>query len=109
METKTYTAFAGDTCIASGKVTTMLLGVKACLDTGERRPILIFEDPTGIQIDFNFRGTPEEVLANLAAHPHFAPADQVPSKKTGPGRPKLGVVGREVSLLPPCCRVTGNG
>jgi hypothetical protein len=51
---------------------------------------LIFEDQTGRQVDFNFRGTPEEVVARVA------PGGAQP----GPGRPRLGVVSREVSLLP---------
>jgi len=100
MNTKTYTAFAGDTCIASGEVNAMLIEVKACLDAGENRPVLVFEDQTGMQIDSNLRGTAEEVLANLTVHPHFVPADTESTRKEGPGRPKLGVVGREVSLLP---------
>ncbi len=100
MNTKTYTAFAGDACIASGELTAMLLGVKACLDGGENRPVLVFEDQTGMQIDFNLRGTAEEVLANITMHPHFVSADTASARKEGPGRPKLGVVGREVSLLP---------
>ncbi len=100
METKTYTAFAGTSRISSGDVSTMLLGAKRCLDAGEDRPILIFEDQTGIQIDFNLRGTSDEVLSNLAVHPHFSPPSPLPDRKPGPGRPNLGVVSREVSLLP---------
>lgn len=100
MEEPTYTAFAGENCIASGDIRTMLLQVKACLDAGENRPVLIFEDQTGIQIDFNLRGSKEEVLSHLAAHPHFVSAGFSPDKKPGPGRPNLGVVSREVSLLP---------
>lgn len=100
MEERTYTAFAGEHRIASGDIRTMLLQVKACLDAGEDQPVLIFEDQTGIQIDFNLRGSNEEVLANLAAHPHFVSVGSSPYKKPGPGRPSLGVVSREVSLLP---------
>ena len=100
MDTSGYTAFAGETRIASGEVSTMLLGVKRCLDAGETRPILIFEDLTGMQVDFNLRGTPEEILANLSVHPHLVQADNPLSQNPGPGRPKLGVIGREVSLLP---------
>jgi hypothetical protein len=41
-------------------------------------------------VDFDLRGTLEEVLARVAP----------PAPKRGPGRPSLGVVCREVSLLP---------
>lgn len=99
-EERSYTAFAGDMRIASGDVRTMLARVKACVDSGEERTLLIFEDQTGIQIDFNLRGSLEEVLAGLEYHPHFASQASPSDKKPGPGRPSLGVVSREVSLLP---------
>lgn len=97
---RTFTAFVGNKQIASGDLQTMILEVKKCLDKGEINPVLIFEDQTGIQIDFDFRGTPEEVLARLSSHPRFIPTDTPEKSKTGPGRPRLGVVSREVSLLP---------
>lgn len=93
----TYTAFAGNERVGSGDVRTMLLQTKARLDSGETAQILIFEDHTGRQVDFDFRGTPEEVVARLDSHPLFAAA---PTRPAGPGRPKLGVVCREVALLP---------
>lgn len=52
---------------------------------------LLFEDDTGRQIDFDLRGTAQEVLARYAPRAVARP---------GPGRPKLGVISREVSLLP---------
>lgn len=97
---RTYTAFAGNRLIASGNLKTMLLRTKECFDRGEADAILIFEDQTGIQIDFDFRGTPDEVLARLSSHPLFPPGEAQSKVQTGPGRPKLGVVCREVSLLP---------
>ena len=101
METNhTYTAFAGDRLVVSGDLTTMILRTKECLDDGENCQILIFEDQTGRQVDFDFRGTPDEVLARLASHPLFAPSEPQEGARSGPGRPKLGVICREVSLLP---------
>jgi uncharacterized protein len=85
----TYTAFVGVRRVASGDLTQMLLETKALLDRGAGGPLFIFEDQTGRQVDFDFRGTPDEVLERAA-----------PSRRTGPGRPRLGVVSREVSLLP---------
>ncbi|HSY22018.1 MAG TPA: DUF2239 family protein [Polyangiaceae bacterium] len=84
----TYTAFAGNKRITAGSLGKMLAETKPRVDDGTS--VLIFVDQTGQQIDFDFRGTLEEVLAR------YAPA--VP--RPGPGRPKLGVVSREVSLLP---------
>ncbi len=97
----TYSAFSEHRCIASGDVQTMVLGVKDHLDKGGNPAVLIFEDKTGKEIDFDFRGTSEEVLSRLATHPAVAsaaPTESVPNR--GPGRPKLGVVSREISLLP---------
>ena len=88
---KTYSAFAGERLIACGDLRTVLTVTKGALDDGEDAPLLIFEDQTGKQVDFDFRGTPAEVVAR-ALEP--APVH------AGPGRPKLGVVSREVSLLP---------
>jgi hypothetical protein len=100
METvPTFTAFAGETCIASGDVREVVRRVKDWTDR-EDVPVLIFEDRTGSPIDFDLRGTAEEAVERLASHPHVGPLLTSEAKRTGPGRPKLGVVSREVSLLP---------
>ncbi|MBI1791315.1 MAG: DUF2239 family protein [Acidobacteria bacterium] len=89
-EQLTYTAFVGDTLIASGPLETMLPAVKAGFERNESALFLIFEDHSGRQVDFDLRGPLREVLARA-----------LPARsRTGPGRPKLGVVSREVSLLP---------
>jgi hypothetical protein len=89
-EEQTYTAFVGETKIASGPLACMLSGVKAKFDSSESTQLLIFEDQTGRQVDFDLRGTTTEVLARAVPAP----------PRAGPGRPKLGVISREVSLLP---------
>lgn len=101
METdRTYTAFAGNRLIASGDLRTMVRRTKEHLDRGEADGLLIFEDQTGVQIDFDLRGTPEDALGRLSTHPRFASSEPPAAVRSGPGRPKLGVVSREVSLLP---------
>lgn len=82
----TYTAFIGHTMLATGPIESVVLKLK-----GAGEAALVFEDSTGKQLDFDLRGEDDEVLARLAEDPRFA-------KKAG--RPKLGVVSREVSLLP---------
>lgn len=86
--------------IASGAIAPVLRRTKTSLADREKAPLLIFEDETGKQVDFDLRGTVDEVLARLATHPHFAADAPARDAHTGPGRPKLGVVCREVSLLP---------
>ena len=89
---KTVTAFDGDHILASGPLAEIALAVKKA---SAKRLILIFEDETGRALDIDIRGSDETVLERL---PHTHP-DLVEGPR-GPGRPKLGVVAREVTLLP---------
>ncbi|HEY3664899.1 MAG TPA: DUF2239 family protein, partial [Polyangiaceae bacterium] len=85
-----YSAFSGNDLLIAGPLTDVLCACKELVDRGEDQRLLIFEDKTGRQVDFQFGGTLTEVLARA-----------LPAKeRVGPGRPKLGVVSREVSLLP---------
>ncbi len=97
---KTYSAFAGTRRVATGELETMLRGAKRHVDAGDGSPLIIFEDQTGLQVDFDFRGPIDDVLARLSTHPLFAARAPSPPERRGPGRPRLGVVGREVTLLP---------
>ena len=106
----TFTAFAGYHKIAGGDLRTVISAVKALTDASiakkeNTEDVLIFDHSTGRQVDFDLRGTVDEVLARLA--PAEASTDTtgngMPSGNTtkpGPGRPKLGVVAAEVTLLP---------
>lgn len=59
--------------------------------------MLIFDDDTGRQIDFDLRGTDQDIASRLTElGSSFEDAGSV----RGPGRPKLGVVAREITLLP---------
>lgn len=87
----TCTAFEGSCQIASGDVAHVALKTKEVMDRGERAPVLIFDDVTSQVVEIDFRGTPEDVIARLR------PVEE-PARR--PGRPKLGVVPREVTLLP---------
>ena len=84
-----YTAFAGNRRIAAGNRDSILSEVKQYTDTSDDR-VLIFEDMTGKQVDFDFSGSLDDVLER----------GRTRAVRMRPGRPKLGVVGREVSLLP---------
>ena len=87
---KTYTAFVGPNRLESGTREEVLAALKARFDRDPSTLALTFEDQTGRQVDFDLRGT----LADVQTRYRQAPA------RIGPGRPKLGVVAREVSLLP---------
>lgn len=86
----TFTAFAGQSLVATGTLEVLLPKLKSLHETDAAASVLVFEDATGKQADFDLRGTMEDVLARAMP----APARQ------GPGRPRLGVVSREISLLP---------
>jgi len=88
--TKKYTAFVGERIVASGSPEELLPKLKALFDRDRGNLFLIFDDETGVQVDFDLRGTIEEVLARHTPNPPQA----------GPGRPRLGVISREVTLLP---------
>lgn len=94
----TFTAFAGYQRVATGPVETVVRDVQDWLTAGGA-PVLVFDDETGTQVDFDLRGDHEAALARLPDHPWLQRYQPTPVR-SGPGRPKLGVVSREVSLLP---------
>ena len=89
------TAFKGARCIAAGELGDVALKAKAAVDKGAQ--VMIFDDATSESIEVDFRGSAEEVLQRIA-QPDGTPA--VTGGPRGPGRPKLGVVAREITLLP---------
>jgi hypothetical protein len=97
----TYIAFEGDRCFASGDLRDVARAAKQALDRDKAASILVFDGQTSGPIDIDFRGSIDDVLARL---PDFlgvaATEDAAPPGPRGPGRPKLGVVAREVTLLP---------
>jgi hypothetical protein len=80
------TIFGGTDRIAAGTLAEVAAAMQAAVARGAA-PVLAFDDATGSEIDFDLRGSPAEVAARHA-----------PSPKRG--RPRLGVVAREVTLLP---------
>jgi uncharacterized protein len=100
------TAFADARRIASGPLHTVALKAKAEADRNPSQTILIFEDAAAQLIEVDLRGSAGDVRARLAAWapgPASSPENASAisdSNRRGPGRPKLGVVAREVTLLP---------
>jgi len=92
----TYTAFDGPKLFARGVLSEVVLKVKKHMGPAQNNSLFIFSDATGKIMDFNFQGSQQDVLKRLEV---FV-TDGVPKESAGPGRPKLGVVSREVSLLP---------
>jgi hypothetical protein len=80
-----YTAFEGDRRIASGDLHEVIQAIAPRLRPGETR---LFDNATGRTLDLDPRQIPD------------APSGQPAEARRGPGRPRLGVVAREVTLLP---------
>jgi hypothetical protein len=98
----TCTAFTGTRRIASGLIADVALAAKPVADRGES--VLIFDDATAQPVEIDFRGSAADLRDRLAqrgdAQPRQESAPVAPETPRGPGRPKLGVVAREVTLLP---------
>lgn len=93
--TTSCSAFDQHQRIATGTLAEVAAATKQAIDAGTTDPVLIFDDHSSHPIELDFRGSADDVLARLA------PAEATPEPPPrGPGRPKLGVTSREVTLLP---------
>jgi uncharacterized protein len=99
--TETFTVFEGQRRLASGSITEIALAAQH-VEQQVAEPIAIFSDSTGRAIDLNLRGSTDEILARLSDVEAERPLPDTASSSEprGRGRPRLGVVAREVTLLP---------
>lgn len=85
-------AFVGDKLLAFGRLDEVAEAAKRAFDADTSISPWIFDASTSGRIDLDLGGSVADVRARLPLAP-FPPT-------RGPGRPKLGVVPREVTLLP---------
>lgn len=83
------TAFDGERLLASGPCEEVSAAAQRAVAAGSHGPVLVFDDHSGRVVDLDPRPS---------AAPGGQAAADVPAR--GPGRPKLGVIAREVTLLP---------
>jgi hypothetical protein len=98
-----FTAFIGHQRLASGPLAEVTLAVLKVSRKAVTEPILVFDDANGRPIDLDLRGTERDIVARLpppAANFETSDDEAVVSEPRGRGRPKLGVVARDVTLLP---------
>jgi hypothetical protein len=88
----TYSAFDGHRLLASGPLLDVTLAVKSSPGLANGT-VLTFDDDTGKVIDLDLQGSDDQIIAR-----HHARAEGLAARSRG--RPKLGVVAREVTLLP---------
>jgi uncharacterized protein len=102
--TDTCIAFHGPTRVASGTVSDVATAVKRLTDSDPTVTVLVFDTATSEPVELDLRGTVDDVLARLAAPAPASPAESAepvaPESGRAPGRPRLGVVAREITLLP---------
>lgn len=96
LHSHTHTAFIGDQLVASGSLQDVALAARRAQSDHSPMPI-VFDDATGAVIDLDLRGSDLDVIARLPPEAASLPTADAPA---GRGRPKLGVVAREVTLLP---------
>lgn len=98
------TAFVGTHRLAGGPVRDVARAVKTYFDAHPDAQVLIFDNATAHPVEFDMRGTVDDVLVRLerarSEADASADATDAESRPRGPGRPKLGVIPREVTLLP---------
>jgi len=114
-----YSVFEGFRRLASGALPEAGLAARQALAAQPPHPVLVIDDATGRNVDLDLEGDDGEVTRRLARmsqqlHPAGAAGDAAekaresagpasPTDVVGPrgrGRPKLGVVPKEVTLLP---------
>jgi hypothetical protein len=96
------TAFAGNRLVASGGLLQVALKAQESLNSDRFAQVLIFDDETSHLVEVDLRGTPDDLHHRIAKTDSAEAPSVGPSEETArkPGRPKLGVVPREVTLLP---------
>ncbi|RSE95986.1 DUF2239 family protein [Achromobacter aegrifaciens] len=102
-----HTAFAGHRILAAGALSDVALAVRQAMDEGHDATILVFDDLSGKQVDLDLSGNHAAIAERHRVRPSpAAPSLEAPAaaaddeQPRGRGRPKLGVVAREVTLLP---------
>lgn len=92
----TFVAFLEGNLIARGTLPVVARAAKVALDAGASRPIQVFDAESSEPWDLDLSGT----LADVEQRHRLDDVALPRGVRNGPGRPKLGVVAREVTLLP---------
>ena len=106
LQTPVAIAFSGVQQIASGTILAVALASKSLLDRDANAPLLVLEYLSARVIELDLRGSAAQIAERInAAGAHESSAvekSETPDalESRGRGRPKLGVMAREVTLLP---------
>ena len=104
---RTYVAFHGVKRVASGSLEHVAAKAKQLLNRDKTASVLVFDRQTAHQVEIDYRGTIKEVaerakqrVLSISKQNCDEHTDSRESTNRGRGRPKLGVIAREVTLLP---------
>ncbi len=111
---RAFIGWAGTECVAHGTLTEVARAAKHVLDSDRTATVTVIDAETAQTVDIDFSGTPDEVVARLRSRRAQGAdgrgqavdaggatwADSGQAQPRSPGRPRLGVVAREVTLLP---------
>lgn len=90
-------AFLGHRCVARGPIADVAAALRTLAAAPTDPPLLVFDARTSAPIDLDLRGSEAEVRARVTSGPRAGGEAEPPR---GPGRPRLGVVSKEITLLP---------
>lgn len=99
----TTIAFEGDHRLAAGSLADVAIAVRKRAGKGTHENILVFDHATGKTLNLDLTGAERDVRARYmetSAAEIETPGDDTVAAPRGRGRPRLGVVAREVTLLP---------
>lgn len=96
--TQALVLFVGTERVARGEPGVVVAHAHRAAVSGAQA-LAVFDARSGLRIDFDLSGSEAEARERLRSHPALE-AKPAPVEPRGRGRPRLGVVSREVSLLP---------
>ncbi|MBQ13897.1 MAG: hypothetical protein CMQ17_05795 [Gammaproteobacteria bacterium] len=95
-----YVAFDGTKLIAEGDLLAVALQLKAELTATKTGSVLVFGNSSGKQIDLDLGGSEADLRKRFSQQGDGQEQQETVSTAKTRGRPRLGVIGREVTLLP---------
>ncbi len=99
-------AFQGDRLLGEGTLEQVIPEIRAAESADNTTSVVVFDASTSELLGLDLRGSVDEVIARTTAAvsggetPAGPATDDSADQPRGPGRPRLGVVAREVTLLP---------
>lgn len=97
---QTAIAFEGGQKIAEGPLADVAVAMRKRAGKATHETILIFDSASGQSLQIDLSGSEKDVRARFEANATDRSAEPASPTPRGPGRPRLGVIAREVTLLP---------